>query len=121
MPADKRWSDLISANVADRYDDLLAAAAGDLDRLVRRCRSLTARGWEARRQPVTALLTKLAELSRLAEHGDAHVVPELPDHALADAVAVIGTDVIEALHLVPDSDLVERLGDALCASLDATR
>jgi len=64
----------------------------DLDVLVRRLRGLSARGWATRgRRDVVRRLC--AELAGLGEPG--HVLPDLPDHALGDAVAVLSH---EALH-----------------------
>jgi hypothetical protein len=66
--------------------------ADDLDRLVRRLRGFSARTWSSgdRRDAVRRLA---ADLVALGEPG--HVLPDLPDHALADAVAVLAREAIE--------------------------
>jgi hypothetical protein len=70
----------------------MPAAADDLDRLVRRLRGFSARAWSGggRRDAVRALLT---DLVTLGEPG--HALPDLPDHALADAVAVLAREATE--------------------------
>jgi len=67
-------------------------AADDLDRLVRRLRGFSARTWEAggRRDAVRRLAL---ELVTLGEPG--HELPDLPDHALADAVAVLAREALQ--------------------------
>ena len=61
----------------------------DLDRLLRRLRGFSARTWAygGRRDAVRRLA---AELVTLGEPG--HVLPELPDHALADVIAVLARE-----------------------------
>ena len=61
----------------------------DLDRLVRRLRGFSARAWASggRRDAVRRLA---ATLVTLGEPG--HELPDLPDHALADAVAVLARE-----------------------------
>jgi len=69
----------------------LDEAGADLDRLVRRLRGLSPRAWQTagRRAAVHRLLEQLAALS-----APDHRLPELPDFALADAVAVLGHDAL---------------------------
>ena len=62
-------------------------AGADLDQLVRRLRGLSRRAWSQRREAVQRLC---AELVALGEPG--HDLPDLPDHALADAVAVLARE-----------------------------
>src|SRR3954471_2297820 len=77
--------------------DLLASVAfvpdpaADVDQLVRRLRGLSARAWASggRRDAVRRLC---AELLALGEPG--HVLPELPDHGLGDAVAVLSHEAL---------------------------
>jgi hypothetical protein len=82
-------------------------AGADLDRLVRRLRGLSARAWQAagRRAAVFRLLEQLAAIT-----APGHTLPELPDYALADAVAVLGHDALAdpehaegAAHLLRDA------------------
>jgi len=65
----------------------------DLDKLVRRLRGYTARTWRSngRAEAVRRLATDLAALS-----APGRAVPEIPDHALADAVAVLGMAALDA-------------------------
>jgi len=59
--------------------------------LVRRLRSLSQRSWAVggRREAVRRLLAGLAEMTAPGRQ-----VPSLPDHALPDAVAVLGHDAL---------------------------
>ena len=85
-------------------------SVSELDRLVRRLRHLTARGW--RTQDRAAVVRRLAE-ELVAIGGEGHRLPELPEHALADVIAVVGADA-----LVKDEAATSKL---LAAALDATR
>ena len=64
----------------------------DLERLLRRLRGFSARAWDVggRRDAVRRLA---AELVTLGEPG--HALPDLPDHALADVVAVLAREATE--------------------------
>jgi hypothetical protein len=89
-----------------------ADAAADLERLVRRLRGLSRGAWDARdrRATVRALLGRLAELT-----APGHRVPDLPDHALGDAVAVLGHDALS------DPDTAEGAAQLVRDALDQTR
>jgi hypothetical protein len=82
----------------------------DLDLLVRRLRGLSPSGWRARDRAAT-VRRLVAELAAIG--GEGHPVPDLPEHALADAVAVLGADALEV-----DA---AATGALLQAALDATR
>jgi hypothetical protein len=105
----------------DTYDELLGLAAAELTRLIRRLSSLSGRAWTARRAPVATLLTGLAALDLALEGTGSHQVPDLPDHALADALAVIGGDVLEALVARHDPAALDRVLADLRATWAATR
>jgi hypothetical protein len=64
----------------------------DLGHLVRRLRGFSARTWAAGGRE-SAVRRLAAELVALGELG--HSLPELPRHALADAVAVLAHEAIE--------------------------
>jgi len=83
----------------------------DLDRLVRRLRGLTPLAWAAQDRRATIL--RLAE--ELAEVGaEGHRLPAgLPDHAMADVIAVLGADAAAV-----DPEQTARL---VAAALAATR
>lgn len=66
------------------------AADADLDQLVRRLRGLSRRAWSQRREQVRRLV---ADLVALGPPG--HPVPDLPDHALGDVVAVLSHEAIQ--------------------------
>jgi hypothetical protein len=82
----------------------------DLDLLVRRLRGLTPRGWRAHDR--AGVVRRLAD-ELVAIGGEGHQLPELPDHALADVIAVVGVDA-----LAVDPAATSRL---LAAALEETR
>ena len=103
------------------YDERLSLARGELGRLILRLRSLSLPAWRPRRLAVIDALTRLAELSGRAEHRDLPAVPAVADHALADAVAVIGGDVVVALAADPDDGLLAEFVATVQAAREATR
>ena len=86
--------------------------AAELDRLVRRLRGLSKRAWDTgeRRAAVHELLARLADLSAWG-----HTLAPLPDHALGDAVAVLGHDALA------DPEHAEGAAQLLRDALDKTR
>ena len=82
----------------------------ELDRLVRRLRGLTPRGWQAhdRAGVVRRLVDELVAIG-----GEGHVLPDVPDYALADVIAVVGADALKV-----DPAAANRL---LAAAYDQTR
>jgi hypothetical protein len=105
----------------EAYDELLGLVAAELTRLIRRLSSLSGRAWSSRRDPVHSLLGQLAALGAVVEGSPSHVVPELPDHGLADALAVIGGDLLEALVTHRDPAALDRALAELRAAWSATR
>jgi hypothetical protein len=103
------------------YDELLGLVAAELTRLIRRLSSLSGRAWSTRRAPVIALLFVLAALDAEVEDTQLHDVPQLPDHGLADALAVIGGDLLEALVTHRDPAALDRALAELRAAWSATR
>jgi hypothetical protein len=63
----------------------------DLDRLVRRLRTLTPRSWQANDR--SGVVRRLAH-DLVAIGGEGHQLPDLPDYALADVIAVVGADAL---------------------------
>jgi hypothetical protein len=105
-----------------RFDEQLALARDELARLVRRLRNLSPTAWTARRAPVLLALSRLAAVGALAEQRAMPELPEIADHALADAMAVIGSDVIFVLAgAPPDNSLIESLIAEIDLTLIATR
>jgi hypothetical protein len=82
----------------------------ELDELVRRLRRLPSREWVDHRQAVLDLLVTLA--------GD-HRAPSPPDHGLADAVAVMGRDAVEAAGASADPEKAMAVRAALRTTLTA--
>jgi hypothetical protein len=83
---------------------------GDLDRLVRRLRGFSPRTWRAngRVETVRRLVADLVSIG-----GEGHHLPDVPDYALADVIAVLGADALAA-----DAPATSAL---LKAALEATR
>jgi hypothetical protein len=103
------------------YDERLSLARGELARLTLRLRSLSPLAWRSRRKAVITSLARLAAISGRAEHREMPAVPVVADHALADAVAVIGGDVLIALTARPDDDLLAELLATLQDLRESTR
>ena len=82
----------------------------DLDRLVRRLRTLTPSSWRANDR--SSVVRRLAE-DLVAIGGEGHQLPDLPDYALADVIAVVGADAMAV-----DPAAASRL---LAAALDQIR
>ena len=82
----------------------------DLDRLVRRLRSLTPRSWQAKDR--AGVVRRLAD-DLVAIGGEGHRLPEVPDFALPDVIAVVGADA-----LAVDAAAASRL---ITTALDQTR
>lgn len=82
----------------------------DLDRLVRRLRGLTPRGWRA--QDRADVVRRLAA-DLVAIGGEGHRLPDVPDYALPDVIAVVGADAL-AVDPVAAAALI-------AAALEATR
>ncbi|HET6816330.1 MAG TPA: hypothetical protein VFH66_03790 [Mycobacteriales bacterium] len=94
-------------------DDERSAAEADLARLVRRLRGFSRRAWSqhAVEERVRALASALVVIG-----GEGHRLPDdLPTHALADVIAVVGHD---ALNVEGAAPAVRAL---LLDALDATR
>ena len=82
----------------------------ELDRLVRRLRGFSPRSWRTngRLETVRRLAADLVELG-----GEGHRLPDVPDYALADVIAVVGADALAA-----DAAAAEAL---IKQALEATR
>jgi hypothetical protein len=82
----------------------------DLDRLVRRLRGFSPRSWRAndRVEVVRRLAADLVAIG-----GEGHRLPDVPDYALPDVIAVLGADALAA-----DPVATAAL---LAAALDQTR
>ena len=82
----------------------------ELERLVRRLRGLTPRGWQAHDR--SGVVRRLAD-ELVAIGGEGHVLPDVPDYALADVIAVVGADALRV-----DPAATSKL---LAAAYDETR
>lgn len=104
----------------DAFQPDLAAATTDLERLVRRLRSLSQRSWRERRAAAQAALDGLAALDARLE-GRQLDTPTVPEHALADALAVIGGDVLDAIAMLDDRSALDTTIHLLEVALERTR
>lgn len=102
------------------YQTEVAAASDDLERLVARLSRLSPLAWRSRREPIEELLRRLVAICE-RQQGRSLAAPVLDAHVLADAVAVIGREVVETLQSVPDTDQLASLRTAIGAALAATR
>jgi hypothetical protein len=100
----------------------LVRALGDLDRLVQRLQRLSPAAWRSREAPVREALTEMASLDcRLAGVGPRRLPSDLPLHALADAVSVVGADLLTELRRDRDAALFDRTTDILADCERRTR
>jgi hypothetical protein len=108
--------------VADsEYDQLLAMAADELQRLVRRLGGLSRSAWTSRRGAVELALHRLAELDFHLEKRPRRQLPRIEDHALADAVEGGGGDVLRNLRDLPRHDDLAVALTEIRAALQGTR
>jgi hypothetical protein len=99
----------------------LALAHSEFARLRRRLRTLTEPAWRTRRDPVLTALARLAALTARLEGMGPRDLPDLPNYALADVAAVVGTDALTAVASPAyDADVVVVL-DEFRRLLDVTR
>jgi hypothetical protein len=98
----------------------LAAVEADLAQVVRRLRSLSPRSWRPRRSAADALLAGLVELAARLERRPLDP-PSVPDHVLADAIAVIGGDVVDAIAAGRDRESLTVVSLLFRDALDGTR
>jgi hypothetical protein len=109
------------SDVGGDYRERLALANDELARLVRRLRSLSRLAWLSRRGAVETALVRLGEIAAFVEKRTAPTLPIIADHALADAMAVIGGDAIAALEAVRDQEQLAAVTVSLRTALEATR
>ena len=89
----------------------------EVEQLVRRLRGLSARAWSTggRRDAVRRLC---ADLVALGEPG--HDLPDLPDHALGDAVAVLSQEAFE-FQAAQQNGRRDEVAAAVRRALEETR
>jgi hypothetical protein len=88
-----------------------------VDQLVRRLRGLSPRAW-AGRDRSGAVRRLCADLASLGEPG--HELPDLPDHALGDAVAVLAHEAL-AHQSAQQNGRRDEVAAAVRRALDETR
>jgi hypothetical protein len=98
---------VVDGAARERPDDV----EDHLDRLVRRLRSFSPRAWRTggRRETVRRLVDELVALG-----GSGRAAPDVREHALGDAVAVLAREAVEAGE-------ADAVGALLRHALDATR
>lgn len=99
----------------------LALLGDALERLERRLRSLGAAAWRSRATVVRALLTELIAVEAMLRGRSPHELPHIAEFALADALAVIGGDVIEAFADVECDASLRSALSAVRTAIDAAR
>jgi hypothetical protein len=106
---------------SDETDQVvLAEIRRDLDRLVRRLRTLSPAAWRARRAVICELLEALVAFDASVS-GTLRAVPDLPDYALADAVSVMAADSLALVAGTSDEASLVDLGGAIRVALDRTK
>lgn len=113
-------TNLKSVDAGEAGDIDLPAARLDLERLVQRLRQLSPGAWRVRRAPAMALLDQLSEWGAAESNWPRTTVPALPDHALADALTVVGGDLLDEIATTGRA-VPAALGRSLGECLDATR
>jgi hypothetical protein len=103
------------------YNEQLALATDVLARLVRRLRSLSRSAWLSRREAVEIALMRLVAITSRMEGLMPRALPSIADHALADAMAVVGGDALAGLEVTVDSSSLADVIAELRAALEATR
>ena len=102
------------------FDSEVAATAAELERLVRRLRSLSRRAWKDRRPPAQTALDGLVALDAQLEQRELES-PTVADHVIPDAVALIGGDVLDAVATTGNADALEAVRRLIGEALVATR
>lgn len=92
---------------AAELESKLRIFAEELGRLDRRLRGLSAAAWRSRSGAVRQALEELARLDAHARRDRERSLPDLMDYALADALLVIGGDVLEALSENPECGQID--------------
>jgi hypothetical protein len=92
---------------AAELESKLGIFAEELSRLDRRLRGLSAAAWRSRSGAVRQALEELARVDAHARRDRERSLPDLMDYALADALLVIGADVLEALSDNPQSGQID--------------
>jgi hypothetical protein len=77
---------------------------------------LSPRSWKNYREPVQDVLAAFVAIASRRE-GRELAVPDLPDHALPDALAVIGHDLLDSV----DQEITAAVADRMDEALKATR
>jgi hypothetical protein len=109
------------AGAGEEHGDRVALAGEELDRLTRRLQGLSQSGLCARREAVEAVLAALAVVAASAGGRGLARLPAIPDHALVDALTVIGHDALDAISAARDDPRLTALIESLQVALDTTR
>jgi hypothetical protein len=103
------------------YDQRLAQVEADLGHLVHRLRGLSRLAWSTRRDSVEEALRRLIVISSALEGRRPPALPGIDDHALGDAITVVGQDAKEALSRTRDEARLDAAAAAIRTALEATR
>ncbi|HVV77062.1 MAG TPA: hypothetical protein VHC43_13610 [Mycobacteriales bacterium] len=102
------------------FDARLKAVSDGLERLTRRLRSFSTRSWQTRRGAAQVLLEGLVALDAELERR-ALQVPAVADHVFADAITVVGEEVLAGLRIAREEALLARAERLVEQGLAATR
>jgi hypothetical protein len=101
--------------------DPMEAAEQEFTTLVRRVHGFSPSALRRRRDELHRWLAEVRELTALAARRSMPALPEIADHAVAAAVAVVGGDLLDVLADGRNDDIALRLARVTRAALDATR
>jgi hypothetical protein len=103
------------------YDQRLAQVEADLDHLVHRLRGLSRLAWSSRRDSVGDALQRLVAITSALEGRRPTAPPRIDEHALGDAIAVVGRDATDALSRTHDEARLEDAAAIIRLAMDETR
>jgi hypothetical protein len=101
--------------------DWLEVAGREVTTLVRRVRGLSPAALGRRREVLDRWLEEARDLTVVAAKRPMPALPDVADHSVADAIAVVGSDLLAALTERPDDAVARALLGVTRAALDATR
>ena len=101
--------------------DHLEIAGRDFTLLVRRVHGLSPAALRRRREALNTWLAEIRELTAVAAGRSMPILPIVAEHALADAVVVVGTDLLAVLTCRPDDAVTQGFARATGTALEATR
>jgi hypothetical protein len=101
--------------------DPVEAAGREVATLIRRVYGLSPAALHRRREALDRWLAEVRDLTAVATSRSMPTLPIVADHSIADAVAVVGSDLLALLADRRDDDIALRLAHVTRSALDKTR